>query len=72
MTACFKSLLYAIVFAFSIGAAADGGGDSSFSEYGHLPDDFDQATEAIESEDFSMAIKQLRIFKIPGITTLMC
>ena len=59
MTALTKSLFFALIFTFSVGAAADAGGSGADSEYSHLPDDFDKAVESIEAEDYSMAIKRL-------------
>ena len=55
-----KSIFYSLALMISVCALADGGGGAgNESEYSHLPTDFDKAVEAIEAEDYSMAIKQL-------------
>ena len=59
MTSFIKLIFSVFALAFCVTVIADGGGSGGKSEYSHLPSDFDKAVEAIEAEDFSMAIKQL-------------
>ncbi len=54
----FKTLALCLALTLNL-AFADGGNPGGKSEYSHLPDDFEKAVEAIEAEDYSMAIKQL-------------
>ena len=59
MKSFLKSVFYVGALLFSFTLYADGGGAGANSEYSHLPNDFSKAVEAIEEEDYSMAIKQL-------------
>jgi len=53
IASCLFILLYA---AFVL---ADGGGSGSAGEYGHLDDEFQPSTQAIESENYTLAIIEL-------------
>ena len=64
MTSIIKYFFSVFALVFCVAVIADGGGSGGKSEYSHLPDDFDLAVQAIEAEDFSMAIKQLENLQI--------